>query len=97
LYRKNSFKDEILSLPVPARLSHSGGRSGGALFHFAQDDNELGVDRQLMGAGLAALPPTQPPSTVYLHLTHCHSERNEMKRKNLNLKIFISDNNFFNF
>jgi hypothetical protein len=53
---KNIFWIEILSLPV---------RSGGASFHFAQNDNELGIERQLMGAGLEATPPTQPPSTAY--------------------------------
>jgi hypothetical protein len=40
----------------------------------------------LVGAGLAAQPPTQPQPTASAYLTHCHSERNEMKRKNLNLK-----------
>jgi len=47
---KNIFKIEILSLPV---------RSGGASFHFAQNDNELSMQKLLVGAGLAALPPTQ--------------------------------------
>jgi hypothetical protein len=40
----------------------------------------------LVGVGLAAMPPTQPLPTASPYLTHCHSERNEMKRKNLNLK-----------
>jgi len=40
----------------------------------------------LVGAGLAALPPTQPLPKASPYLTHCPSERNEMKRKNLNLK-----------
>jgi len=40
----------------------------------------------LVGAGLAAMPPTQPLPTASPYLTHCHSERNEIKRKNLNLK-----------
>jgi len=40
----------------------------------------------LVGAGLAAKPPTQPLPTASAYLTHCHSERNAMKRKNLNLK-----------
>jgi len=44
----------------------------------------------LLGAGLAALPPTLPLTTAYSYLTHCHSERNEMKRKNLNLKNTIT-------
>jgi hypothetical protein len=52
---KNIFKIEILSLPV---------RSGGASFHFAQNDNELSMQKLLVGAGLAALPPTQPLSTA---------------------------------
>jgi len=48
----------------------------------------------LVGAGLAASPPTQPLPTASIYLTHCHSERNEMKRKNLSiLKIFLPDNN----
>jgi hypothetical protein len=33
----------------------------------------------LVGAGLAAKPPTQPLPTASSYLTHCHSERNEMK------------------
>jgi len=50
---KNIFKDEILSLPV---------RSGGASFHFAQNDNELGVESCLQGLG--SRQRTQPLQTA---------------------------------
>jgi len=40
----------------------------------------------LAGAGFAALPRTQLLPTASPYLTRCHSERNEMKRKNLILK-----------
>ena len=45
-----------------------------------QNDNELSMQKLLVGAGLVALPPTQPLPTASSYLTHCHSERNEMKR-----------------
>jgi len=61
---KNIFKIEILSLPVPVRIVRPGGRSGGASFHFAQNDNELSMQKLLVGAGLAAKPPTQPLPTA---------------------------------
>jgi hypothetical protein len=40
----------------------------------------------LVGVGFAANPPTQTQPTASTKITNCHSERNEMKRKNLNLK-----------
>jgi len=43
--------------------------------------------------GFAANPA---PTNCSPCLTHCHSERNEMKRKNLNLKItFIGQQSIF--
>jgi len=44
---KNIFKIEILSLPVPVRTVHPSGRSGGASFYFAQNDNELSMRQTL--------------------------------------------------
>jgi len=40
----------------------------------------------LVWAGLAALPPNQPIPTASANLTHCHSERNEMKPR-LNIRL----------
>jgi len=40
----------------------------------------------LVGAGLAAVPPTQPLPTASPYLTNCHSERNEMKPR-LNVRL----------
>ena len=47
---KNIFKIEILSLPVLVRTVRPGGRSGGASFHFAQNDNELSMQKLLVWA-----------------------------------------------
>jgi hypothetical protein len=45
----------------------------------------------LVGAWLAAMPPTKPLPTASPDLTHCHSERNEMKRKNLYIKNIFTE------
>jgi hypothetical protein len=67
---KNIFKIEILSLPV---------RSGGASFYFAQNDNELSMQKLLVGAGLAAMPPTQPLPTA--NTTKALSFRSRLRRE----------------